>query len=216
MWKEQYSLSGNDVPELISFRRGAQEEAPPAELAEADEGLGDAQVGTKGRPENVQVFLRREAPEEHDLGTLREHAAQRAGVAHEGSPVGGGVRAHGDPPETAERPHAEARARREEPGPRSDHEDPRDTRRGLGEGLGVGQLAPEVEAAHETEDLPEGGAFRRPKPSSEGKGGPGAEEERRAPAGTVRRGDQEDAGRSFSSLHVTFSWRSHLGDSPSP
>ena len=73
-----------------------------------------------------------------------------------------------------------------------DDEDSRDARRGIREGLAVGELATKVEAAQEGEDLPERRAFSRADAFRQLEPGPVVEEQPRPLPSAGGRREQED------------------------
>ncbi len=145
--------AGGKRPVLELFAAGcaAQQQAAAAHVAAPDERDRVAQPFSQDRQQHVNIFAARHAPEKDDPGLLADASRQRDGVPFERRAVFGIVEADVADREFAEQREREGQLWRLQPAGRRDDER-------FPEPLCVGQLASEVQAAHERE----GGSERQP------------------------------------------------------
>ena len=179
------------VRQFGSGAAGAQEQAAAAHVAAPDKIRREKQPGTKTLHEGAPVFGRGDAAEQDRVPVVGELRGQGAYVARQGPVVAGLARVDIGGSEGFQVLDGDAPVGRDEPAVAGD--DANEVARGrVGEAPGVGQFSPEVQGAHEGEDLPDREALA-PKLAGKGKRGLRVEQHRSPGAADLGRGEEEEA-----------------------
>ena len=181
-----------DAGQLDAGVHRAQHQAAAAHVAAAHEVGGKQQALAERLLERLHVFGAGHAAQQHELALGPRGLGEEARVPGDRSAITAlaGVDVHlGVPQEPGQ---VDDLIGRDEPFARRDHDHARQAGRGPREGARVGQLAPEVQAAQEREDVTE---RRAPLAdfSRQGEGGLVAEQDAGPLAAGVRGREQEDA-----------------------
>src|SRR5215207_1304514 len=171
-----------------------KKERAAAHVTAAHELCRKEQAVAEGFKQDVHVFSRRYAAEEHYLGIAQ--TAQLGHIPCERDMVAGLVSADVHRPELTQilDPHLDAR--RHEPTIGGNHVHPRVPAGRAGESIRICEFAAKVQAAEEAEGLTQGNARGGTQPKGERKRGAVVEQQLRPLSTTVGRGKEEDSIRS--------------------
>lgn len=204
-----------DVGEWHAAARATEHEAATAHVSPS------GKFGRKEKPlaENPQqgldIFRRGDAAEQNDFAFGANLRCEAAGVAFQWNEVarlGGGDRRGG---EGAEGFSGDEHVRGEQAAAGGDDQRSGDVRRRIGEGPGVGEFAPEVEAADKGESLAEG-QLAVAEAQREWEASVFAEDQLRANAAGVGGGEEKDAagGRLCAAARSSVGFPWHRGMIP--
>ena len=139
------------VLELLSLLRTSKHQASAAHVAPSHESRREPQPGAKDRKKNVGVLRGRDAPQKNDDGGGPGSLGEISRVSRERLAVALVIGIDGNLRDASKVIQIHPLFRRLQSQTGGDHESSGNTRRGIGESPGIGQLSTEVEAADERE-----------------------------------------------------------------
>ena len=189
------------VSELLPCLGAPEHETPAAHVAPANERLGKSQAGAEHRKKNVGVLRGRDASQKNHGGGGPRSLGEIFRVSFERPAVARVIGIDGNLRDASKVIQSYPLFRRLQPQTRGDHQSSGNTRRGIGERPGIGELSTEVEAADEREQFSESRALGGAKSTGQVGVTPLVQEVFRSLPAQARGREEEDSPRS----HVVVS-----------
>ena len=179
------------VFEFTTVGDAAEKESAAAHVAAADEVDGKEKAFSKGLEENVGVFIRANASEQHDVCVRGEQRGQRGDVLFQGFTKVRILMIDGNAGKRTELIEGDGGVGRKQAAVTGDDEGGSDTFGRMGEGPGISELAPKVQTTEEGEDLAESDGFTALQAAGEFEAGAGTEDQLGAFTAGLGRGQQK-------------------------
>jgi hypothetical protein len=196
----QNGAKNRNVGQLLPISRLSQEQATSTHVSAADELARKNETLAEHSGQDLDILRGSNAPKEHDLADGSDLGAESLGCLLERSPITGVAHIDVAAGEPAKHRVRHERVRSAEPGVRRD-----DVNAVADDGIpeirrqckpaSIGELAPEVQPAHEREDVAEWRAIGRPQRDGQGKRGSRRKELRRSPPAAIGWRQQKDPRR---------------------